>query len=140
MVAMAFLSSLIQSKKQEMLEYARGKYGCQLTEKAGNNGGGRMMHELELNGVETGLFFGDHIICFHVGCASLLREARGACLDLGGGRIVVHKGVDLAGRPVKPFLVSVDGDGVACIMAKRARSVQQVEALLRMSLVLAIGW
>ena len=129
----------IAIERRRILAYVTIRYSDEVTVEAQTvTAAGGVNQQLELNGTQVCLFFGSSIIAVHVG-EELLEEAKGACVRLSGRHWLVC-GKDLAGQRVLPFVVKVDAHGLAYVMAKHTLDVGRVEALLRMSLVLAMGW
>lgn len=136
------ISLVVNMKGRELLDYAKDKYKQELSWESVNSGSDIMMHYLTLNGVEIGLAVGKYSLGVHTSMPDLLYEAKGACAPVLGERarrFLVFGAHDLAGRLVDPFLVRVYKDGNTQLIVGEER-VQQVEALFRMFLVLAMGW
>lgn len=130
---------VIASKGQELLDHAKEKYGSHLSMDSMQIGPSMTMHNLHLNGVHIGLAVRDYTLGIHADY-KLLHEAAGACAPvLGKKGFLVFGAHDLAGELVNPFFTRVYWDGVMQHVVGEER-VEQVEALFRMLLVLAIGW
>jgi hypothetical protein len=137
---MPLSEDVIANERRRMLAYATIRYPDELTVDAPIRAAvaGGVNQRLELNGMQVHMFFGTTLIALHFD-KELLEEARGACIRLSDQRWLVF-GQDLVGRRVLPFVVHVDANGLAYFMARCEKDLQRAEALLRMSLVLAIGW
>jgi hypothetical protein len=135
----AMRDNLFDCKKQELLDYAKGKYQDQLSIEERPIGSSIVMHYLSLNGVEIGLVAGGYSLGIHAD-KDLLYEARGACARVvNQKRFLVFGAQDLTGLLVDPFTVKFYKDGVVQHMVG-PEHMEQVEGLFRMLLVLAMGW
>ena len=126
-------------KARELLDYAKKRYGDELSEEAKSYGSTAVMHHLMLNGVQICLVMSNHTLGTHTH-GDLLYEAGGACARvLNKKGFLVFGGRDLSGRLVDPFFVKKSKDGMIMQIVGEER-VERVEALFRMLLVLAMGW
>lgn len=132
----------IAMKGLELFHYAKDKYQDELSREDVNIGSGVTVQYLMLNGVQMGLAKGRYTLGVHFTMPGLLYEARGACAPVVGRRkkgFLVFGARDFADRLVDPFFVRVHADGNAQLIVGED-GMEQVEALFRMLLVLAIGW
>ncbi len=135
------MSASVASKARKLLEYAKGKYGEELSYEHVSIGASVTVHNFSPNGVNIGLAVGQHILGVHVQGTDLLHEARGACVPLLGTEhgFLVFGARGLVGQLVDPFFVGVNEDRIPHFIAGEDR-VEQAEALFRMLLTLAMGW
>jgi hypothetical protein len=130
----------IANARRFLFAYVTIRYpdGVTVDAPIGTATGGGVNQQLELNGVRVHLFFGSSLIGITID-KELLEEAKGACLQLSDRRWWFC-GKDFVGRRVPPFWVRVGRHGNAHVIARHPHELGRVEALLRMSLVLAMGW